>query len=494
MNRVLFALALRSRDALELTRLIRNDSDFYQGNLALAIRLWQNDLPAVALALLARPGEYHAGIPGISGNATPLQFSREIEAGLTPWLATIEDPSQRFRIECLISCLPDAEGDPAPEHKRFERVEALVKRFPAEVPKARVSRNEILAALATETGPARALANEYDEAVGKETLGSLQSIREEDSRNPKTIGSSEVMKTLIRHSMQYALEERGDATVFLRHLKSLNVAAVGNQQSRATQVMRELAPWYSALLVRRMVGLPAEERAEPARQALEITRNLLEWEGVDRDSLIVSLAVTSQAAAGDGAALDRWVETLPPLLKTRYSSWWSGNRPYASIGILRQPAFSGKEFEKSRLALIAAMLGDSATLAREMRPDTAVSEFISHFPLQPADVIAVIDLIPENNPRRAEFLALKALHLGRMDGKEEETLAIFAAAETAAAGNDKQLDSVRAAHVMYLVRRPDRRDDALVIAKTINLDNLAPQERRSLEAHLKRFAPKEPKE
>ncbi|MCX6865729.1 MAG: hypothetical protein NTV46_05810 [Verrucomicrobia bacterium] len=513
-NRMLLALAIRAGNAEEVTRLVRVGGDGLRGNLDLAIQLWQGKHDQAAVSLIARPGEYHQGIrewfapaSAYSSNKEDrVLFTREIETGLAGWLTMIAEPAQRFRIECLISSLTDAVGDPAPQRLRRARLAALVERFPAEAPKARVSRNEILLALGSEGTAAVPLTNEYVAAIGKQTFAQLLPLRDNSSVKSAERDDALVTEILIRRAMQFALEESGDASLWIQQMESMHTAAIGNQESRATSMLREMAPWYSALLLRRIVELPVDQRVQPARQALAAARILLDAKQYDNYDLAVALAVTSQAAAGDGTALDRWLDGLPPNMRANYAARAKGHIGY-QLRALKQPPLCGKEYDTSRRALLAAILMDTTTMERQMASEEAqkyawdIQVYLLVFGnaqngglFTDDDLIAAIDMIPANHPNRAEFLVKKATLIEARDATPEEILTAYDIAEAAASGKAKSVNVVRSYRVRYLAGKGRRMDEAVAIAKTIDLDHLGQKQKSQIQALLQRTAARENKE
>jgi hypothetical protein len=510
-NLMLCNLAIRAGNADEVTRLVRDGGDGLRGNLNLAIQLWQGHHDQAAVSLIARPGEYHQGILerlaiGSSNNQKNLlRFTREIEPALPGWLATIPDPAQRFRVECLIAAAPDATGDLAPQRPLGERLAALVGRFPAEAPQAQMERDEILTALGSEGSAATPLVDEYVKTIGKQTLAQLITVRNNSSATTAERDAALVTQTLIRQAMQFSLEKSGDASLMLEQFKSLQAVTDGTQGSRAYDMMRPMAPWFAALLVRRIVELPAAERAPLARQALVFARMLLEWPRLNSGELAVVLAVASQAAAGNGTALDRWLDDLPPNVRATYAKLDTGQIGY-KLRTLSQPPLCGKEYDASRRALLAALLMDTATIKRQLASEEArkyawdLQAYIMTFGntqngvFTDDDVIAAIDMIPAKHPYRAEFLVKKATLIETGGATPEEILKAYDAAESAAAGDVKLIDVVRSYRVRYLAGNGQRLDEAVALAKTIDLDHLAKRHQTYIQELLQRAAAQPDKE
>ena len=504
-NLMICGLAISAGNAEEVTRLVRDGGDGLRGNLNLAILLWQGHHDQAAVSLLARPGEYFLGTlkrltRSLSNNDDgPLRFTREIEVALPGWLATIPDPTQRFRVECLIASAPDAAGTFAPQRPLGERLAALVGRFPAEAPQARMARDEILTALGSEGSAATPLADEYVTAIGKQTLAQFIAVSNNSSQTLAKREAALVTQTLIRQAMQFSFEKSGDASCMLQQFEALH-AADGDQDSGAYSMMRPLAPWFAALLVRRIVELPAAERALPARQALAFARILLEWPRLSNGELEVALAVASQTAAGDATALDRWLAALPPIVRANYAKWEKGQIG-SMMRTLKQPPLCGKEYDKSRRALLAALLMDCATIDRYLASEESLqySRDLQDYLLMVGDrqnggvftdddVIAAIDMIPAKHPHRAEFLVKKATLIEAHNATPEEILKVYDDAKAAAAGDAKLTDVVGCYRIKYHDNKGQHRE-VMVQGDNINLKNLNPKQQRIVrEARTRAYA------
>ncbi len=498
VTRFLLPLAMRGGDKAEVARLVKSGGDGLRGNLDLALQLWQGNHPEAAVSLIARPGEYHQGMQALllsraNNNTKVPRFTRETQAGLTAWLASIPDPGQRFRVECVISSAADAKDNQAPAKNCAERIAALVKRFPEEAPKQRVSRNEVLAVLGNEAEPAKALVAEYVEAVGKQSLGFLLPLRDGNSENAREADASYVPEILIRRAMQYSLEVLGDTSLAVAQFESINPIPNGNQEYDAREMLEETGNWYSGLLVNRLLGLAADQRAGSAKQALAISRILLDKGRDQAVRTAVALSVVSTAAAGDGAALGQWLGELPAPLKETYDKTTASAGFSNSVATMVKSNLSGSEHDARRRALLSAMLNDPMIAARVIRHMTDISSLMDSKVFTREEIFAVIDALPEKHPRRAEFLCEKAGIIGWRGGTLEETLTAYNVAEAAATGDAKALDFVKSYRVMYLDHQ-GKLDDALVIAKAIQLDNLPERERKTVDEVLKKAAAKEKKE
>ena len=511
-NLMMCTLAIRIDNAEEVTRLVRAGSVSLRGNLNLAIQLWQGHHDQAAVSLIARPGEYHQGTrerltPGDSNyQDVRIRFTREIEAALPGWLATIPDPAQRFRVECLIASAPDAAADLAPQRSLAERLAGLVGRFPAEAPQARAARDEVLTSFVSEGSAAAPLADEYVKASGKQTLVQLITVHNGGSETSAERDAALVTQTLIRQAMRLSLEKSGDASLMLQQFEALHAVAGGTQGMYVCEMMRPLAPWYAALLIRRIVELPAGERALPARQALAFARILLDWPHLNSGELAVALAVTSQAAAGDVTALDRWLDDLPPNVRANYATWNKGQIGY-KMRTLKQPPLCGKEHDNSRRALLAALLMDTTTIERQLASEDArkyawdLQTYLLTFGntqnggiFTDEDVIAAIDMVPAKHPYRAEFLAKKATLIEARNATPEEIVKAYDAAETAAGGDVRLIDVVRSYRVRYLAGNGQRPDEAVALAKAIYLDHLAKRQQTYIQQILQRDAARKNKE
>ena len=482
LNRAMLSLAIHCRDEAEIKKLVRSGVAADRGDLDTMVQLWQGGFAESAVALLARPGEYHSGARNRLFKQSDMtgvlaSYSRNLEEKLPEWLATIPNPGQRFRVESLISSIPDAEGDDAPQRKRPERIRELVGRFADEAPKARSSRNEALAALAVESGEIAGLLGEYEKAIGKQTLGLLLPLRQQSSSDSAEVNSTYVTEALIRAAMRLTVEEGGDATVLLNQLKSIALVMVGNQRYEARNLMNKLGPWYACLLVRTIIDLPAGERAAPAATALEISAVLLEHGESGAKRSAVGLAIASQAAAGDGAALDRWLSALPEPLRKAYDDTRGERGLKGVIGELKKDPLTKPEYEKSRLALLTAIVSDPATIARDILVQSDINALTDNGTFSREEFISVVDSIPEDNPIRVELLVEKGGINGWALDKTDEAIAAYEEAIAAAGDSSYGLNYAKAYHAFFLGSKLHRDQEALEIVKTVDTTDLKEFER-----------------
>jgi len=487
--RTRLVLAIRGGQQEEVEQLMRLGANDFTGDLDLAIRLWRGNHGALAVSLIAAPDAYHQQTlrdPRWTGHSNEsLCFTRGTEISLPGWLASIKDTGQRYQVECLICAARDATGAEAPEQARRERLTALVKRFPNEAPQARAARNEVLLALGSVGACAAPLAKDFVEAIGQRTLGGLK-LAGQDRSYP------DIEKALILRAMQFTIEETGDASLLARQVESICATVTGQETTRdhkdeAFQAMRDWLPWHSALLLRRMVELPPASRAQPAGQALRIAKSLMDLGHSNLYDLAGALANASQAAAGDGGAVEHWAETLSP-----------GMKQYAlelSVGYcmkdLHEPPLMDEEFRKARRELLAAIFSDTATTARGLKgkysPD--IPCFASTFRMRPqdgglfdpSDIIAAIDMIPEKNPNRAEFLLAKAELMNSQGATPEEVVKIHELAQSVAGNDAKVADVVRVYRAHYLDGKKGRMMEAVELAKQVNPDHLTTDQKRRLQ-------------
>jgi tetratricopeptide (TPR) repeat protein len=491
MHRVMITLALRTGDGNEITRLVKGGADSLRGNPAFMIQLWQAGQKEAAVSLIARPGEYHQGSRmrlfsnGSSEDALP-KFDKEIEGKLTDWLASMDDPGQRYRIECLIASAPDADGDDAPQVKRAERIAALAGRFNDECPKARVSREEILAALGAIPSSTKSIAEAYAEAAGKQTLGGLLPLREGNSDTQRIQDASYVTERLIRVAMRYSAELHGDGSFIRKQLESIRPLPGTNQEYHAREMLSELSAWYSRFLVLTLADLPASERARPAAEALAISRFLLDSGRNDQHATAVGLAIASQALAGDGAKLGRWLEGLPEPLRERYVKTRKDRGLRGVLGTLKNDPMSRPEYDKNRRALFVALVTDPATVARELHLQSDFNALVESGIVSREVFLEVVNSVPAESPKHVALLVEKAGVTGWALGRADEALKAYEAAQAAAADDPALANYVKAHRVLYLDRRINRHEDARELAKTIDPEKTPDFERGFVEEVLKK--------
>ena len=423
-QRPLLLLALRGGQSATVERLLRAAPNRWHGDLDLAIRLWRADYGRLAISLLASNNEYHQDTRRkVETHYRPdhsLPFTRQTEASLPGWLAGIEDVGQRFRIECLVSSAADAEGELAPPTPLRQRLAGLVQWFAAAAPKERTPRNEVLLALAEEDGAAAPLADEYLQATGNQTLAELADSARHTPDAPIT-------RAMILWAMAFAIQHHHDASLMIRQLHA-TCAEVGRLHiyEKKQHAYQQLEDWLqndAMLLLRCMLALPHDQRATLAAQSLEIARDLLELNHANSVEIGTTLALASQAVAGDGAAVERWAGTLRPdqarsVLQHRLG-YGLGTLavPYRSFSS-SEPLW-GDKHRDARRALLACILTDESTYTREVknRQDAGSSGLLYFLQTLQTfttnDLIAVIDEIAPTHPHRATLLAKKATLIER---------------------------------------------------------------------------------
>ncbi|MCW1926495.1 hypothetical protein OKA05_28345 [Luteolibacter arcticus] len=492
------SLALRAGDAAGIAKAARAGTGV-RGRLDLAVKLWQGGLGDSAKLLLARPGEFHQGMRGLvldekPGNLQPPAFSKEIEAALPEWLKTVEDPAQRFRMECLLSCLPDAKDAAAPSVKRPERLGALAKRFAAEAPKPRVSRMESLAAISVEPLSATELEGEFEALTRGTDLGALVMAMNNSNNGGNPIDQEEqaVMEALLRRSTRCQLEKSGDASGLIKQVESLQVTSGGNNEYYGGQQMDRFFDWQATLFIRRIHELEGDKKKAAAAQALKLCEVLLGFDQKERQRDAIALGIMSQLAGGDGSAFDRWLDGLPPDTRKRYDAVRKGHTIAQAFPTLHESCLSDAQYEKPRRELLTAMLTDPATLKREITHPTVLSGLMDSKAFTRDDIFVVVDALPADHPMKAKFLTEKAGIIGWRTDERDNAIKGFDAADAAAkaSGDAKSVAYARAYRAKYLDDRQKKTADAAAIAKEIKLDDLDEKERKWMQDLIKKAEPK----
>ena len=488
------SLALRAGDAASIAKAARAGSGV-RGRIDLAVKLWQGGLGDSAKLLIARPGEFHQGVKALVLDEKPesLQlpaFSKEIEVALSEWLKVIEDPSQRFRVECLVSCLPDAKDAAAPAVKRPERLAALAKRFTAEAPKPRVSRLEALAAIAVEPASAASLETEFEALTRGTDLGAVVIVTANANQNGSPLDREEqaVMEALLRRTIQCQLERTGDASGLIKQVESIQVIAGGNNQYYAGQQMDRFFDSQVTLFIRRIHELEGDKKKAAAAQALKLCEVLLGFDSRDMQRDAIALGIMSQLAGGDGSAFDRWLEGLPPDTRKRYDEVRKRHSLAQAFPTIHEPALIDAAYEKPRRELLTAMLTDPATLKREITHPTALSGLMDSKAFTREDIFAVVDALPAEHPMKAKFLTEKAGIIGWRTDQKDEAIKGFDAADAAAqaSGDAKSIAYARAYRAKWTVDRQKKPAEAAAIAKEIKLDDLDEKERKWMQDLIKK--------
>lgn len=491
MARFMLSLALKAEAKEELSKLVRQGGSSIRRDLGLARLLWEAGQNESAVSVLARPGEYHLGSRARITNYQEddevlMRFDRELETALPAWLASIGDAGQRFRVECLWNCLQDAKGDAAPSKPRRERVAALVARYPKEAPTAKVSREEMLAAFTVEsTELIKPLADEYLEVAGRVKLGELVPLRDSNTSTPEAIDSTYVTEPIIRRGMRFEIENKGTATMVCKQLDSIVGAPNGNQEYIAREMMEDVGKWYPLFLIREILKRPVDQRADLAAQALKISELLLLREDTDLHRVAIALAIASQAAGGDGARVDAWLETLNEPMKSRYAEFRAKNGFKSVISVVSADPFSRDDCKQVRKDLVAALLSDKATLKRDFKVQNDYTLQQVNGLISNDDMIAVIDSVSEGNPNKVQLLVEKGGITAWSKNQNEEAAKCYLAAEEAAGSDAKLLAYAKAHHLVFINGRLKDPKQARELAKTIQVSELPDYEKGVVEKTLK---------
>jgi predicted Zn-dependent protease len=488
------SLALRAGDAASIAKAAHAGTGV-RGRLDLAVKLWQGGLGDSAKLLVARPGEFHQGLRSLilDGKPDSLQlpaFSKEVEGALPGWLKVIEDPAQRFRMECLFSCLPDGKDAAAPSVKRPERLTALAKRFAAEAPKPRVSRLESLAAIGGEPAALAGLQAEVETLTRGTDLGALVMATAHADHNGTPVDREEqaVMESLLRRSTESQLEQSGDASALLKQVESIQVVAGGNNEYYAGQQMERFFDPLAALFVRRIFELEGDKKKAAGAQALKVCELLLGFEQREMQGDAIALGIMSQVAAGDGSAFDRWLDGLPPETRKRYDDVRKARSLAQAFPTLHEPALIDAKYEKQRRGLLAAMLADPATLKREITHPTVLSALMDSKAFTRDDIFVVVDGLPADHPMKAKFLTEKAGIIGWRTDQKDDAIKGFDAADAAAKGSGdvKSVAYARAYRAKWTDDRQKKPAEAAAIAREIKLEDLDEKERKWMQDLIKK--------
>lgn len=493
-------LALRMKDNAAIAKAVREAGPSVRGRLDLSVKLWKGGQNDQAILVLARPGEFHSGTRDLffgaqSDGGAGAFFDKEIEAALPGWLAGIEDPGQRYRLECLLSCGRDAEGDRAPSVKRVDRIAALVKRFAAEAPKPKSSRLETLAALGLEPGPAAVLAAEYKEAIKGEDLAAIALERSGNHSNQaRPVDETTVMTFLIRTAVRVELEAAGDASEMIRQVELMQLSELGdgNNEYYIRQAMDAFFDWHAALLLRRTAELEGDARTKAIGQVMKICELLLSFKNSEMHRDAISLGPVAQALAGDGAGFDRWLAGLDEEKRKHYEKIRKDTGLQLAYATIHETSLVGEAFAKPRRDILTALLTDPVTVAREIKHPTDLSGLMDSKAFTRDELFAVIDALPADHPQKVEFLTEKAGIIGWRTDDKEGAIRAYDAADAAAAakGDPKSIANARAYRAKYLDDRQGKLAEAAAIARELKKDDLQEKEWKWMEQLMKKAAEK----
>lgn len=474
MDLLFLRLVLRADPAQAPERLGEVIENF-KGQLATMIELIVAGQGELARELMADPLTLIA--------RRPFVFDRKLEEALPSFLKLIAKDSDRYRLEVLISLQNDAtaESEP-PKESRSERVTRLRQEFVARASKDEAVRLETLGRFALQGDLGKELMVDVQKATSDIIIGHSMILRLNNlgARDPKADLLNRLRGALVVDAVRFQMAE-GNVDYALRQMQSLRKAMMQSRTRRSAQTA------FDRMMVQVLRGAAQGMEAGAIKDPKTLTalaRIVLEA-GSDQyhrtkiGTKALGIALILHALAGEGAGYEALLKSLPDsdsMISMRHRLGFLGLFTSSTANInWAQDKYTGE-----RRFLLRAMLMDSETCNREITHMSDLLRLKDSSLISGDDLVAVVDSLPENLPRRAEFLLMKADLLGREAVDKEEAEQSYQVAMEAAkkSPNQATLSQCFAYLARYHANVRGDRKKAQELAKSVKPDLLAAPDRK----------------
>lgn len=479
-GRELAALAIKAGDKELLNTILGGRKSPFRGNVTVLRQLFvTGNVEAVQLLLPAK-GEFFT--------LDTVTLDRRTEEALSNNLPAVEDEAVRYRLECVLSNYRDEVGEGAPKEAREERLKRLAALYPSKAPKGESARLELLSMFAEVAGEApKELREEIIAEAGKVILAHNLVLQNTSFTGTDAVSRKvhQIRSRLVPFAVKFELST-GKAELALKQFAALGIA----MENDPTNV--EPANLYGSLLPKAMEGVVSRmlEPNSPKKALLPFVQSLV-VQGLDKrhrssavGQNIMTIGISVYAMAGAGAEFDALVEGLPKAKREFYDEV---RKTYGLRNIFSfwaaQPNWDAEGKNAVRRALLRAILNDQVTCDREIVHMTDLSKLMDSKAFGMQDVLAEIDALPADHPRRAEFLLEKAGIIGWRDKEKDREERARVAYEVAIGlaktqKNDTILNQAYFYHAQYALQILSDPAQAGEIGKNVKPDLLVERDRK----------------
>jgi predicted Zn-dependent protease len=503
------ALAHRSGDKKAIENLVASNLPAFAGRYEHLTQLALDGYPEIAATLVPKPAEvsvldscYLYG--GGSNGTVKFRFTKTLEAALPALLAAIPDPQQRYRTECVMQLYHDATDDAEkPLVARDERVAKLAARFATDAPPQQQAKLEILCGIASSANAE--LAATLRPLCGNLSMGDLLEQRQQPTGSgpdPAALQRLEFQMCALDRLISIDLGDDNSATFFKQAL-SLTLVD-GNTQYSARDRLKVLFQFFAPRSLTAILHAPADQKAKLLQQVCALTTAVTGRDAANQGRYFVVqwrlYLLLAHAAAGQGKALDAWWQAQPAAFKKAISlqpgqsiDQYARIQSYQS---LKGQPFATKDHPNAKQELFLALLTDPSLSAIEIDGLGNLSRMIDAKLFTQEEMNALIDAVPDDCPRKCEYLCEKASMMAWLHNQIDESAAAYDVARAHAKAHDIPggIDCINA-HQAYMYLTHKRPDEALKIARATDLSKMPPIYQfviDDLEALLKKHA-KDPK-
>ena len=438
----LLPLSLAAGDLELAKRLIQQNTRSFRGDLALILDV-AGTLDAKMAAKLAPATTMRYRYENL-----PL-YSKSTTATIAKILEALP-ARDRYRFEVMAASLYDSEveGD-VPLFSRKERLEKLAGRFEKEAPSDNGPRWQVLNIFASDTSLVKLMIAHFQAEASKTNLATALALQSEGGRSTDGSALIKIIKLWLKEEMQ-----AGRPGVMAKQIEILATKIKVNNDYNIRYAGKEL----TTALIRYLV-VESSKSEEKARALLPLSRANMEQRMIfdkgSRDNGMKGVIwgdLFVHVFAGETEAWYARVEKLEKEEKKAFVGPLGGEDRGGVREITSAGVYGAEGRSKERVEFLGKLLGDPLFLEKVMTHYTRLSNFMDAGVVNREELYQVIDGLPGDHSRKAEFLMEKAGVMGWREEKVDEAEKIYEQARELALSrkNDKIAHLSDALHARLL--------------------------------------------
>lgn len=482
-------LALKCRDVEAFRVLTKEAGESFRGNLNTLLALAESSEGELINRLLAREGKTYS--------SASIRWEPESAEHINKLLTLVEDPHDRYRLECELSTIADGkleEGETI--EKRQERLLRLAKQFSELGPKAQVAQIECLDNLTS--NPANL---EILEVLRKPLAEIGQRWNHTQTLNKLGEIPINSLRNLLNKHIYLELRE-GNWEEFLKHGEPFIALLKGNR-NRSYDSARGASALFWGMKYGLLTLSANSEEPVVNPKILEFSLQFLEaaltssYQYRDLNSAALAFAYLAHSEAGKSEDLLAWIDALEGRAESNYTSFDKRR----ILDRLSDSALKNESRNLIRKELFHLLTKDK-TISRKLFPFFKDFSFLcDRIGLKQSEVCEWLTALPEDYPRKGELLLEFANRIALRDKKFDQASPLYDQAIALAKSTDdnKLLTRINAWLAYGMKRVAEKENEAFSLFKTLDLSIINQKDRKRFEkefAALKKndSAPKENQE
>ncbi len=413
----LLPLALEAGEFDLAKRLIQQNTTSFRGDLAVMLDV-ASSVDAKTAAKLAQA----TSLPYKTGNLP--NYTKETEEAAQRVLEVLPK-RDRYRFEVLVAGLNDtADKEKVAEILRPARLQKIATRFEKEAPSDNGPRWQLLNLLGSDLETRKSLNASFKKEATLMSLSTALALKDEGGSGSTNGGALvEVIKTWLKDEV-----EAGRPEVMLKELEQLTKKAQGNNTYSIRYLGKEMTTLLSTALLSEALNAPEKAPAIAAQSRKNLDYRIVFDQGA-RDTDLKGLIWADlfiHLLAGETKAWYERVEKLSEEERSVFEGPLGKEDRWGLQQVVQAKFLQGDAGSESRVSLLTKALGDPVFVEKVMTYYTRLSLFMDVGLIRKDELFEVIDALPKDHSRKAEFLMEKAGIIGwREEGKVKEAEKLY---------------------------------------------------------------------